>query len=98
MVKIALTERGAMNWTRGLFRLWIVGTVLWVAYIGMTVALPAWREAHCDPSDDPFCGLGPKSQHDGVWDLANTALDPPLVVLAIGSVMVWAFRGFRKAA
>jgi hypothetical protein len=66
------------TWTEGLFRLWIVATVMWLLLVALVASLLA-----IDPRVYP--GL-----------IAIAAGGPPLVVLAIGSALVWAFRGFRK--
>ena len=69
-----------MNWRRGLFRLWIVGSALFV----IAVAFISYSEI--------------KSYAEVPWAklemCATIAFGIPLVVLVLGSSLVWAFSGF----
>ncbi len=88
-----------MSWARGLFRLWVVATVLWIAgavalnwteiscKLGSSADAKPWERYRCGPFDDliPFN-----------WQ--NSALvlgGPPLLLLLLGSLFYWAIRGFR---
>jgi hypothetical protein len=64
------------NVTRGLLRLWLVGSALWA--VGITVLYVLAREANL------------------VESIAYSVPGPPLIVLAIGTGLVWAIRGFRS--
>jgi hypothetical protein len=64
---------------RGLFRLWLVLSVLWIAGVG----LETYREWSY--------GLW----HGGSLFMLVFGLLPPVFVLALGSALVWAVRGFR---
>ncbi len=57
-----------MNWTKSLFWLWAVGSVLWATFVGLLL------------------------RDFGEEAIQVIALGPPLATLAIGSVLVWAFR------
>jgi hypothetical protein len=94
-----------MNWRRGLFRLWIVGSALFVLAIAFvsygdikrgfddaatiaahqTATQPVEEWTDYEPPPAPWKSLG-------VW--AGIAFGIPLVVLALGSSLVWAFSGF----
>ena len=88
-----------MRVARGLFRLWLVLSVLWIGGVGVVT----WRTF---PSDEvgvawsivldpeaPDWALG--SAEKAVRFATFLALIPPAFVLALGSALVWAFRGFR---
>lgn len=58
---------------RGLFRLWVVATVLWDGFFLVLLA------------NEPGMKF---------LDILPLLVTPPLVILAIGWMFVWAFRGF----
>jgi len=68
----------ALRVARGLFRLWLVLSVLWIG----GVAILAWESFPGIPS---------------IWVISGGALVPPAFVLALGSALVWAFRGLKGA-
>jgi hypothetical protein len=86
----------ALRFTRGLFRLWIVLTVLWVVTVGFVtwVTMPedprTWGAIPIDNTDLP----NPSAQ-GRIWRATEFALMPPILVFAIGSAFVWVSRGFR---
>jgi hypothetical protein len=61
-------RRRLVNWTKGLLRLWAVGSVLWATIVGLLL------------------------RDNGEEVIQIIALGPPLVIFAIGAVLVWAFR------
>jgi len=112
----------------GLFRLWLVLSVLWVGGVGVTTwwtlpldlcATPLSGLHHCDAKHviaaGPNVGLvkpaaNSKPEFDPTKPYripfddsrrtqvkfgAAAAVLPPIFVLAFGSALVWAFRGFR---
>jgi hypothetical protein len=102
----------ALRVARGLFRLWLILSVLWIGGVGVVT----WRTfpekelpSICDlpaseRSEDWHCSwLGKlktslimdKEQRAALQSAILLALPPPAFVLALGSAMVWAFRGFR---
>jgi hypothetical protein len=100
----------ALRVARGLFRLWLVLSVLWIG----GVALATWRDpiynevAVCEEVEAPPPGsclprswvlkLQPftdKTRREVVQFALVLALIPPVFVLALGSALAWAFRGFR---
>jgi hypothetical protein len=120
----------AFRIARGLFRLWLVLSVLWIGAVGTvtwwTVPSVLDPDAYLRPADPPFDpdaylrGLRGDPQppvtdpdllrrlesgKDDLWVAkaraairfaAVLALAPPAVVLAFGSALIWAFRGFRN--
>jgi hypothetical protein len=100
----------ALRVARGLFRLWLVLSVLWIGGVGIA----KWRTfiypevVVCEEVEAPPPGSClPRSiilLLDPEWDKDRRAafqftlvlaLVPPAFVLALGSALVWAFRGFR---
>jgi hypothetical protein len=84
-----------MNWTKGLFRIWVVGALLWVILIGFSMGLPAWQSLGC-PTAGPWCQYQ-QPPSEAFRATIITALGYPLGVLAIGSGLLWAAKGFQKA-
>jgi hypothetical protein len=98
------------NWTRGLFRLWGVLTVLWLAgsiYFAITDrSIPSLargceelRSFVEDKSNRPL-GDAEVTQCNEVWTtkrmrLVEQLMGPPLGTLALGIVLAWVIRGFR---
>jgi hypothetical protein len=93
---------------RGLFRLWLVLSVLWIGGVGVVTwqTFPEdWGandpivERPSAPSTGMFDDLIPKHGDKERWEairLASViALLPPAFVLALGSALVWALKGFR---
>jgi hypothetical protein len=101
----------ALRVARGLFRLWLVLSVLWFGGVDYVT----WRDF---PEGLPsICEL-PANERSKDWDCSwfarvkaqlvmdedqraalqsaiLLALVPPALVLAFGSALLWAFRGFR---
>ena len=119
-----------MNYRRGLFRLWVILTVLWVGGIAISV----WQYASAEyrsiaDYQAAYAKMGPWERHRDPVSLAQmndremiarydylkgdrapefnpspwlvegagVALLPPLALLALGTVLGWAFSGFRHA-
>jgi hypothetical protein len=80
-----------MMLTRGLFRLWIVTTVLWIGFVavGAVVTMPT------EPNGPPNLSQ-PTLYERAVERAVVMAVLPPAFVLALGASLIWAFRGFRK--
>jgi hypothetical protein len=115
----------ALRVARGLFRLWLVVSVLWIGGVAVetwwTFPVNDWVPAPSVGGNDPKSwGAIPLEEKDGrgiakpvfdpdQWLRDETdkerraairfagllALTPPLLLLALGSALVWAFRGFR---
>ena len=90
----------ALRVARGLFRLWIVLSAVWILF----VIARTWFDITHPILTDTEVGLPPGMFDDLIIaGRANNALKfgaalallPPAVVLALGSALVWAFRGFR---
>jgi hypothetical protein len=78
-----------MTWGCGLFRLWVVLSVVWVLLVGVVIDLE-WLERRT---------LRPDTLSFDAYDLAEVAIFaivPPAGVLALGAALFWAARGFKK--
>jgi hypothetical protein len=94
----------ALRVARGLFRLWLVLSVLWISGVAI-VTWPAFDPmkllateehpytGHFDP--DAFIAGRPQPIRWYAPQAALLSLAPPVFLLALGSAFVWAFRGFR---
>jgi hypothetical protein len=94
-----------MNWARGLFRLWLILSVLWIGGVGWVT----WKDFPddwvrvCEQGEPPISCLPPGFVIDPRPWWADPAIHrgivlavvAPAFVLALGSALVWAFRGFR---
>jgi hypothetical protein len=123
----------ALRVARGLFRLWLVLSVLWIGGVAAvtwgTFPVDDWSQFPIVPGstadicstakDAEQCsdllrtaGKNPFDAYDLNWDRHGpswigkerrkaiqfaivVALVPPAFVLALGSALIWAFRGFR---
>jgi hypothetical protein len=117
----------ALKFARGLFRLWLVFSVLWVGGVAITTwrTLPAdvWmvgspdgeprqlsdaevmalpqptppRPEIVDPFDPtkPYQVIKEKERQTAIQSAVLFAALPPAFILAFGSALSWAFRGFR---
>jgi hypothetical protein len=101
----------ALRVARGLFRLWLVLSVLWIGGVGyvtwqtvpsasfdnhaavMRHELPSIEEANRAIEADNR--LHKVLLYEHLWHASVFAIAPPLFVLALGSALIWAFRGFR---
>jgi hypothetical protein len=98
----------ALQVAHGLFRLWLVLPVLWVAGVGYLtwqtfpedyVVLPSdlnARKQELKPGEfDPhefLASRAAKQRRSAIWQASLLAFLPPAFVLALGSTLVWAFR------
>jgi hypothetical protein len=101
----------ALRLARGLFRLWLVAAVLWVGGVAITTwrTLPTSDDFIPDPPEitktappfDPNLPSTPFDQYledkkrEDIKSAVLFGLLPPAFILALGSALVWAFRGFR---
>jgi hypothetical protein len=99
-----------MNWRRGLFRLWMVGTALFVLAIAFIsyarsrqfddAAIIAAHQTASEPVTswtDYEVGIGPKPAPWatlGTW--AGIAFGVPLVVLVLVASLIWCFLRVRS--
>jgi hypothetical protein len=80
-----LTFKANLDWSRGLLRVWVVLSALWVAVIACGYLFLVIRgEPRSSLQDMPASVIG------------ATALVPPLLALAFGMAGVWVARGFRR--
>ena len=88
-----------MNWRRGLFRLWIVGAVLFViavAFISYTEIKEQFDAAAAIAAErltDAEVGIGGPAPWTILAMWASIAFGIPLAVLILGASLVWAFSG-----
>jgi hypothetical protein len=89
----------ALRTARGLFRLWLVFSVLWIGGVGVVTwwtfpsdELPVSWSIILDRGA-PSWAVG--TREEAVRSATLLALIPPALLLAFGSALVWAFRGFR---
>ena len=76
--------------TRGLFRLWLVFSVLWIAGVGAVT----WRTFPVNDwtvTDVAF----DRERRAAVQFATLLALVPPLFLFALGAALRWVFMGFR---
>jgi hypothetical protein len=107
----------ALRVARGLFRLWLVLSALWIGVVGFVTGqtfpvMPEWAtlSSICDVpanerSEDWDCSWLArvkdrldldKEQRAALQSAILLALLPPAFMLAVGSALVWAIRGFRQ--
>jgi hypothetical protein len=101
-----------MNWSRGLFRAWVLLSVVWVGIVLVATWLLLPQEAtvllpHSNPND-PLADIVTDrwttvnlTAWEGIMAIhpaavAASALMPPTVFWAIGWVDLWIGRGFRR--
>jgi hypothetical protein len=95
-----------ITWGRGLIRVWLLATVLWIGFAG-------WIEISTKPPFDPskpFKVIEPNgTEHEGIIDpfapkppppksmlaTAGVIFGPPATVLIFGLALRWVIRGFR---
>jgi len=99
----------ALRVARGLFRLWLILSVLWIGGVGVVTwqtfppEIPERLPYLCELNKD--CSWLDRVKHQLVFrdedqraalqSAILLALVPPALVLAFGSALIWAFRGFR---
>ena len=89
----------AVRVARGLFRLWVVLSVLWVAGVGATSLIfdqPVIDYVRLESTFDNCINAEKADECAALLRRVAPwlALIPPIVVLAIGGALTWAFRGF----
>jgi hypothetical protein len=74
-----------VNWRRGLFRVWLVLSIVWIAAVEVVakVSTGIWIRPWGGKIDLFIASLG-------------TLLGPPIVVFLVGLVLVWVSVGFRR--
>lgn len=97
-----------MQWGRGLFRLWVLLSCLWLIVAG-AVAVVDWRD-HGTPMPAEYCKDVEPNRVEGCEEGQRKAIAetnnrrivtvaivtmPPLVVLILGIALCWVISGFR---
>lgn len=100
------TEVGAMNWKRGLLRMWALGSLLWLGgwlfYVWEScrlVALPGGQEHREMCFTSLFDDWMSQPGYFGWWEylrIAISGLSVPLAVLLIGCGVWWVRLGLKK--
>jgi hypothetical protein len=87
------TERTSMNLARGLVRLWLVPSGLWVLMIGWMM----WPRGYTLSwlLEFGFTDFNGPSTTEALLDWAYLMLLPPAFVFVLGAGLVWAVRGFH---
>jgi hypothetical protein len=80
-------KESRMNWRRGLFRLWLVSSVVWCAGVGW-LAYASWSDIQKNTFADliPFPWLS----------YVVTAIGAPAISFALGWSCLWIAAGFRR--
>jgi hypothetical protein len=115
----------ALRIARGLFRLWLVCSVLWVGGVATETwwtfpadelvappgAEPPGSDKFIDPykpdpndpyarppfdPSKPYVVVRDEERRKAIQFASILAFVPPVFLLALGSALVWAFRGFRN--
>ena len=94
----------ALRVARGLFRLWLVLSVLWISGVGVvtwqTFPVADWVAVPPSPGElqsieDANAAIQRAAIENAVQSAVVLALVPPAFLLALGSALIWAIRGFR---
>lgn len=83
-----------MNWGRGLFRVWIVGSILWTTFWLWSYPWPLHGAFVCafGLTDNPFCAY--RSPYDLYPVIAFAG---PIIAIAGWFAGRWALRGFSSS-
>ena len=90
-----------MNWKRGLFRLWVVISLLWLL-AATGIALEIAAEMRPDTSaKSEWDELDPpkymKVWHFPPWPVVIGVVAVPFLLLGLGSTAYWVARGFTRS-
>ena len=80
-----------MNWTRGLFRLWVVGSIAWAAVVPIVMLDAINQKKRARGSFEDLVPL----TNVQLAQLAFSAIVPPVLVMLTFFVIRWVARGFR---
>jgi hypothetical protein len=89
---------------RGLFRLWVVASVLWVLVVGVmtwqtwpaqTDFFDAFKSTPPDTDTPPWAKPDPGAR-DELISASYIAVAPPVAALILGMSLLWVVRGFRS--
>ena len=98
-----------MNWRRGLLRLWLVASLLWISFVGWAgyqrlVQLSCFDKRKANPSlGNPLRCL-PEAGYPNDYLPGHTAADlivwalAPVVVFILGLIVAWIVAGFKSAS
>jgi hypothetical protein len=83
-----------MNWRRGCFRLWVVGSALFVVAVA---AVTSYEIKTLFEQADRSTAL-PVYPWTTLMNGIGIAVGVPFIVLIVGAVLGWAFSGFKPSA
>jgi hypothetical protein len=94
----------SINWRRGLFRLWIAASIVWLVGGGVLsqeivrrdVSTLMTAEADLPPLPPGFELDRVKLARSNQTFIASAILLPPIFALALGWIGLWIARGFRS--
>jgi len=82
-----------VNWSRVLLRIWIVLTIGWLGFASLFV-WQLWPHYRFFRTPDNLLIDGMVRMH--ITEFLEFALVPPIALLLIGWVVLWAVRGSRR--
>jgi hypothetical protein len=100
-----------MNWQRGLLRLWLVASLLWIGFLSWIgyqryVVLSCFDRRKAHPAlGNPFDCIPATGFPDfdyllpgsaRVYDFVVMAFVPIMVTLIVGMIVAWIAMGFRR--
>jgi hypothetical protein len=92
--KAGAPVRPETNWQRGCFRLWVVGSALFIIAIAALTSIEIKSQIEILDSSAPYPTY--------VWTMLlngmSVAIGIPVIVLTIGAAVGWAFSGFKAPA
>jgi hypothetical protein len=93
-----------MNWKRGLIRLWLIATIIWISVV-IYVERPDQRHSRLVPPGDLPAEFSAdaerqraalwREQREQIARIAIQAFVPPLLMLGFGFAGMWVYRGFK---
>jgi len=93
-----------MNWRRGLFRLWVIVSVAWVAVAYILIdPIQAPNQAKIaeamrqNYSPDQITAYLSGLRRDRLIDFGALAMVPPTLILIAGAIGFWVVVGFRSS-
>jgi hypothetical protein len=86
-----------MNWKRGLLRLWIAVSLLWLIHPTYVLINQLRDLAATEGSTIPYpADYWPQSRADAFLQFVATAIGPPISLLVLGLAATWIIAGFRQ--
>lgn len=81
---ISGVEMPQRNWSRGFFRLWLVGSIIWIGIaIVMSILFAHWPEEF-------------RYQLQEILAIFGVVIGPPAATLILGLALRWILQGFQR--